>query len=381
MTSTKQALVLKYFNDGFSYNEMISLLNVNHGVEISLRSLHRILRNTGLRRRNVSVDTKLVIRAIVKELEGYGSHIGYRAMHHKLAMQGISVDHETVRLCLKNLDPEGVDTRKKNRLKRRKYIAKGPNYLWHLDGNDKLKPYGFCIHGCIDGYSRKILWLEVSPSNKNPSVVAGYFLDCVAKLNCTARTVRGDRGTENVTIAGMQRFFYPGSPDYLSSFMYGKSTSNQRIEAWWSYLRRYFLQWWMNKFKDLRDSGYFDDTDPIQVECLRFCYYGIIQDELHGVAYRWNCHRIRRSHNAEMPGGRPEALYTVPANGVRDYKSPFINPLDIDLSRTFCKKSPTFGCQKEFAELAITLMRLRGLEMPKTTNEADILYLRLLSFM
>lgn len=27
----------------------------------------------------------------------------------------------------------------------------GPDFVWHLDGYDKLKPYGFAIHGCIDG--------------------------------------------------------------------------------------------------------------------------------------------------------------------------------------------------------------------------------------
>ena len=26
-----------------------------------------------------------------------------------------------------------------------------PNFVWHLDGYDKLKPYGFAIHACIDG--------------------------------------------------------------------------------------------------------------------------------------------------------------------------------------------------------------------------------------
>lgn len=26
-----------------------------------------------------------------------------------------------------------------------------PNFLWHIDGYDELKPYGFAIHGCIDG--------------------------------------------------------------------------------------------------------------------------------------------------------------------------------------------------------------------------------------
>ena len=28
-----------------------------------------------------------------------------------------------------------------------------PNFLWHCDGYDKLKPFGIAIHGCIDGYS------------------------------------------------------------------------------------------------------------------------------------------------------------------------------------------------------------------------------------
>jgi len=24
--------------------------------------------------------------------------------------------------------------------------------VWHLDGYDKLKPYGFAVHCCVDGY-------------------------------------------------------------------------------------------------------------------------------------------------------------------------------------------------------------------------------------
>ena len=30
--------------------------------------------------------------------------------------------------------------------------VQGPNHVWHLDGYDKLKPFGFPIHACIDGY-------------------------------------------------------------------------------------------------------------------------------------------------------------------------------------------------------------------------------------
>lgn len=42
------------------------------------------------------------------------------------------------------------------------YNSSGPSHQWHMDGYDKLKPYGIAIHGCIDAFSRRILWLKVS---------------------------------------------------------------------------------------------------------------------------------------------------------------------------------------------------------------------------
>lgn len=68
-------------------------------------------------------------------------------------------------------------SRAANKLNRRSYVSAGPNFVSHIDGYDKLKPFGFSIHGAIDGYSRKIIWLEVSVSNKNPKSIAFYYLD------------------------------------------------------------------------------------------------------------------------------------------------------------------------------------------------------------
>ena len=44
---------------------------------------------------------------------------------------------------------------------RRRYGTGGPSSMWHVDGNDKLIGFGFYIHGCVDGYSRKVIWLKV----------------------------------------------------------------------------------------------------------------------------------------------------------------------------------------------------------------------------
>ena len=50
----------------------------------------------------------------------------------------------------KLLDPEGVEQRRAWRLGRRHNRSKGPNTLnTHMDGHDKLKPFGIAISGCI----------------------------------------------------------------------------------------------------------------------------------------------------------------------------------------------------------------------------------------
>ena len=83
---------------------------------------------------------------------------------------------------LRELDPEGVESRKRKRLRRRIYHARGPNFVWHIDGYDKLKPCGFCVHGAIDGISRRLIWLEVGPTNNNPEVITKFYLDAVKQV-------------------------------------------------------------------------------------------------------------------------------------------------------------------------------------------------------
>lgn len=117
---------------------------------------------------------------------------------------------------MKSLDRHGVELRSRKRFRRRRYLLPGPNFIWHIDGYDKLKPYGFCIHGVIDGYNPRILWLEVGPSNNNPMVTVQYYLDCVRQLGGCPRVVRGDCGTENIHIAAVQRFLRRHCQDNLA---------------------------------------------------------------------------------------------------------------------------------------------------------------------
>ncbi|KAK2554872.1 hypothetical protein P5673_023534 [Acropora cervicornis] len=285
---------------------------------------------------------------------------------------------ENVRGCVKSRDSR-VSLLS---LRRRQYHSKGPNYIWHIDGYDKLKPYGFCVHGAIDGYSRRIMWLEVGRSNNNPRLIASYFLDCVKELVGVPRIIRGDQGTENVNVAAIQRFFrYDDQDDFAGekSFLYGRSVSNQRIEAWWGFLRRSDTEWWINFFKDLKDQGLYNETDLFQVECLLFCFMPVLQDELRRVVQEWNLHKIRPSSDESSPPGRPETLYFLPElTGTSSYLNN-IKAIDIYVAEDVCCESPDTDVPDTFAELAQIIMDQKGLEMPSSPQSALNLYLELLS--
>ena len=139
-----------------------------------LRTLKSKLESYGLCRRSANINEEVVRRRIRELLDGPSCMHGYRAMWHTLRLKVCVSPEILLNVCYMNLDPEGCNLRRARRLTRRKYVSMGPNYCWHIDGYDKLKRYGFPIHGCIDGWSRKIIWLKVSRSNNNPNVIAQF---------------------------------------------------------------------------------------------------------------------------------------------------------------------------------------------------------------
>lgn len=166
----------------------------------------------------------------------------------------------------------GVSLRAKRNFKRRQYVANGPNFNWHLDSYDKLKPYGICINGCIDGFSRYIVWMNVGKSNNDPFVVASYYCRAVLDVGGVPVTLRGDMGTENSLVAELQTVLGSGN----ARFLYGTSQHNQRIESWWCILRKEKIQFWISLFEDLKAGGYFSG-DFFDKALIQFCFMRLIR--------------------------------------------------------------------------------------------------------
>ncbi len=92
-------------------------------------------------------------------LEGCGGNGNRTATLPIRQKSGLMVTRDAVARAQIKLDPLGVATRRKRKLKRRLYTADGVNAVWHYDGYHQIARY---IHGCVDGFSRKIVWLHVA---------------------------------------------------------------------------------------------------------------------------------------------------------------------------------------------------------------------------
>eukprot|EP00794_Sanderia_malayensis_P001012 gene1012-332_t len=248
----------------------------------------------------------------------------------------------------------------------------------HVVSADELK---LAIQEELVG-SGRLIWLEVCATNKNPDVIGKYYLDAIKQVGGAPRKMRSDDGTENSLVEALHIYFRSTHDDdhaAFASFAIDTSTSNQRIEAFWSHLIRDGPGWWRNFFKDLRDFDLFNDSDPVQVECLRFCFMSILRKELHKVAESWNQHIISRSKfgNSSGPRGRPDCMYFLPhLYDVEDCKV----DIDLDEIEEFYDDAAmnVRDYSEEFEEFALTVMNRRALSAPIDVKQAFNLYIELL---
>jgi hypothetical protein len=151
---------------------------------------------------------------------------------------------------VKQLDPVGLSCRTNDlNRKRGEYIVPGPNFIWSIDGHDKLAHWGFQIYGCIDAYSRNIIWMYVGTSNRTAQSVLQQYLNVCSTTGFQPKIVRSDRGKETLLCAEVHYAFartMQDNPNFKlgDCWFYGTSTGNQRIESWWSQLQKSQLYRW-----------------------------------------------------------------------------------------------------------------------------------------
>ncbi len=97
---------------GFSNKEILCLLAHQHGVIISKRTLQRLCRKLNLFRRKNQTDIEEIASFVQSEMATSG-----RWLHLRAIRRGYVVSQETMRMVIKEIDPEGVELRRARRLR------------------------------------------------------------------------------------------------------------------------------------------------------------------------------------------------------------------------------------------------------------------------
>ncbi|XP_071127558.1 uncharacterized protein [Mytilus edulis] len=357
----------------FFYRDIVKILQMNHAISISLRQVKRYLKEMNLARRKDYSNIRSVFNFVHTQVTSYGPAHGYRWMYQKCKRHGFKIKRDHISLMLNTIDPEGVYLRARRRLKRREYFSRGPNFCWHLDSYDKLKRYGLCINACIDGFSRKIIWLKVGRSSSNPKVIARYFIDAIKEHRGHPYSMRGDMGTENGLVAVMQTLF--AGDEVTIPFIYGKSTMNTRIESWWGILRKKCCQVWISAMKGLQERGQFSG-DKLDINLIQFCCMQLLQSELDDTAQVWNTHYIRRSREYVFHG-RPVNMYLYPDLFNAEEHIRQVDDDVLHFCRSECAEEDEYPCEEEIFELGCIYMEENLLKPPENVDESVALYLSL----
>lgn len=166
--------------------------------------------------------------AVVRKITRESPNSGIIMVWGQLRGYGIKVTREKVRQSLDRISPSAIAMRRTRTISRRVYSVPSSNALWHIDGLHCLIRWRIVVHGGIDGYSRRVVFLQAS-SNNRATTVLELLLTATRKYGWPPR-VRSDLGWENVDVASVQ---IAARGTGRGSHIAGSSVHNQRIERLW----------------------------------------------------------------------------------------------------------------------------------------------------
>lgn len=264
-------------------------------IGISTRTVHRRMSEFGLSVQEQYTDiTDSELDTLVADIHTDFPNCGNNVMKGHLLSHGYRIQQHRIRESLRRVDPRGSMLRRLQVINRRVYCVPGPRSLYHIDGNHKLIRWRFVIHGCIDGYSRRIIYLQCHNNNRSQTVLDA-FVDGVRRLGLPRR-VRADKGGENVQVATFM-LQHPLRGTGMGCFITGRSVHNQRIERLWRDLFCQCTVLFYRLFYRMEELELLDADNETHLFCLHYIYLPRINQALSSFTQAWNNHPLSSEGN------------------------------------------------------------------------------------
>ncbi|PWY70881.1 hypothetical protein BO94DRAFT_560538 [Aspergillus sclerotioniger CBS 115572] len=250
-------------------------------------------------------------------IQGYGREFLFAHMRG----ERLIIPRRRLHNIYRTIAPEAIQQRKNDMQRSRgSYMVPGPDHIWSVGGYMKLEPYGIQIYAAIDAYSRYIIWVYVGIDTRTSVSIVRQYLDAVHERKIICNKICSDHGSETSLLAKahcyLRRAYEPGI-EATECYIFGSSTANQRIEAWWAQLSKSLLFRYHNYFKVLIEVGDFSkDMIPDQI-ALYAVYMPILRTQVSSYVHTWNQHTIRKQR--ERPyviSGRPFMNYYHPEHTI-----------------------------------------------------------------
>ncbi|KAI7796991.1 hypothetical protein IRJ41_010933 [Triplophysa rosa] len=254
---------------------------------VSCRTLYRHRQRLGVQPLMYATISDDNLNRVVGEILQSTTNAGEQYVHGSLRSRQLRLQRWRVRQSLQEVDPIGRSFRRRHTIRRRIYSVPAPNQLWHIDGNHKLVRWRMVFHGCVDGFSRAIIYLACLDNNRASSVLS-LFIAGVQNFGIPSR-VRCDHGLENT---GVARFMLHRRGLNRRSVITGRSVHNQRIERLWAELNRVVSFHFVNLFNFMEEHGVLDSLNELHLFCLHYIYLPRIQRSATEFQNQWNNHGL-----------------------------------------------------------------------------------------